>query len=162
MKKKYIIVSLIIIGLVLLDQISKFIVVNNFSLGESLILIKNFLKFTYIRNTGISFGILSNQVFLIVVFTLMIIVFVIKELINNRNQKLIVVSSILILSGAFGNLIDRVFRGYVIDFISFTLFKREMAIFNIADIFITFGVLLYIYIIVMEGKNERISSRRKR
>ena len=162
MKKKYIIVSLIIIGLVLLDQISKFIVVNNFSLGESLILIKNFLKFTYIRNTGISFGILSNQVFLIVVFTLMIIVFVIKELINNRNQKLIVVSSILILSGAFGNLIDRVFRGYVVDFISFTLFKREMAIFNIADIFITFGVLLYIYIIVMEGKNERISSRRKR
>lgn len=65
----------------------------------------------------------------------------------------------LIVSGALGNLIDRIFRGYVIDFISFTLFNREMAIFNIADTLITFGIIMYIWILFMEGKNERNSSK---
>ena len=68
----------------------------------------------------------------------------------------------VILGGILGNLIDRVFRGYVIDYISFTLFNREMAVFNAADIFITFGVILLMYIILRDGRSERISSRRKR
>ena len=162
MKKKYISYSLIILLLVVFDQISKLIVTKNFSVNESLVLINNFLKFTYIRNTGISFGILSDQTYIIIIITLFVITYIIKELISKKSNNLFILSSILILSGAFGNLIDRVFRGYVIDFISFTLLKREMAIFNIADMFITFGVIIYIYILLMEGKNERVSSRRKR
>ena len=82
----------------------------------------------------------------------------IYELLKTKN-KLNLIACSLIISGSLGNLIDRVFRGYVIDFISFTLFKREMAIFNVADICITFGVILYIIIILKEGKNERVNSK---
>ena len=66
------------------------------------------------------------------------------------------------MAGGASNMIDRIFRGYVIDYISFTLFNREMAVFNAADIFITFGVILLMYIIIRDGRSERISSRRKR
>ncbi len=151
MKKKYLIISIIIFVLVLIDQLIKSYIVSHFELNGSLIIIKDFLKFTYIRNNGISFGILSNQQLLIIIFTFIIILYIIKELIGNLKDKLFISSCILILSGAFGNLIDRIFRGYVIDFISFTLINREMAIFNIADILISFGVLLYIYIIFKKG-----------
>ena len=111
----------------------------------------NFLKFSYIRNTGASFGIFSGNTIFIIILSLIIIAYIIYELIKHSNNMLYKVTCILILGGAFGNLIDRLFRGYVVDFISFTLFNKEMAIFNVADIFVTFGVLLYIYIILIEG-----------
>lgn len=159
MKKRLFIYIFILIALVSFDQLTKYIVINSFNVNDKLILINNFLKFYYIRNTGISFGMLSNQKYIIILLTLLVIAYVIYETIKNKKNKLMIISSSLIISGAIGNLIDRVFRGYVVDFISFTLFKKEMAIFNIADILITFGIILYIYIILMEGKNERNSSK---
>ena len=92
----------------------------------------------------------------------MLLYYLINEIRRNIDSKLSIVSLSLIISGAIGNLIDRIFRGYVIDYISFTLFNREMAVFNAADIFITFGVILLMYIIIRDGRSERISSRRKR
>ena len=74
---------------------------------------------------------------------------------KNFDKKLNVIFNILILSGAIGNLIDRVFRGYVVDFVSFILFNRQMPVFNIADIFITFGVIGLIFVMFKEEKNER-------
>ena len=65
----------------------------------------------------------------------------------------------LIISGALGNLIDRVFRGYVVDFISFILFNKEMAIFNVADAFITIGVVILLIYIFKEGKYERSNNK---
>ncbi len=159
MKKRLFIYIFILIALVSFDQLTKYIVINSFNVNDKLILINNFLKFYYIRNTGISFGMLSNQKYIIILLTLLVIAYVIYETIKNKKNKLMIISSSLIISGAIGNLIDRIFRGYVVDFISFTLFKKEMAIFNIADILITFGIILYIYIILMEGKNERNSSK---
>ena len=159
MKKRLFIYIFILIALVSFDQLTKYIVINSFNVNDKLILINNFLKFYYIRNTGISFGMLSNQKYIIILLTLLVIAYVIYETIKNKKNKLMIISSSLIISGAIGNLIDRVFRGYVVDFISFTLFKKEMAIFNIADILITLGIILYIYIILMEGKNERNSSK---
>ena len=159
MKRKIYIYLIVVLLLVALDQITKLLVVNSFNVNDKLILIDNFLKFYYIRNTGISFGILSNHTFIIICLTILIIIYMIYESIKNKNNKLLLVSSSLIISGAFGNLIDRLFRGYVVDFISFTLFKREMAIFNLADMFITFGIILYIIVLIVEGKNERNSNK---
>lgn len=162
MKKKLLINYLIVFILTFLDQITKYLVVSFFNVNEYIIIIKNFLKFYYIKNIGASFGFLSGNTILIIFITLIIIFYILYEMNKNKNNRLFDVSCILILSGAFGNLIDRVCRGYVVDFISFTLFNTEMAIFNVADIFITFGVILYIIILIMEGKKNGNSSKRGR
>ena len=149
MKKRYYI--LLIIGLCLIDQISKLLVIKYLSNNDSFIIINNLLKFLYIKNTGISFGILGGRVYVIIALSILIISYMISEFIKSKN-KLHLISSVLIISGAFGNLIDRIFRGYVVDFISFSFFGYEMAIFNIADSFITIGVILYIISILLEKK----------
>ena len=162
MKKKYIIFSLIIILLVFFDQLSKLIIINKFELYDSIILINNFLKFYYLKNTGASFGILSGQTLLIIFISIFMIIYLIKEIKSKKDNNLLLISSSLIISGACGNLIDRIFRGYVIDFISFTLFNKEMPVFNLADIFISIGVIIYIIMIFMESSNERSNSKRRR
>lgn len=162
MKKKYYLYIISIIILIFFDQLTKYIIVSNFTIGKSIILIKNFLKFCYINNYGASFGMLSGNTIILIVLTILILYYLLKEIKLNKDNNLLLISSTLIFSGALGNLIDRIFRGYVVDFISFTLFKNEMPIFNLADIFITFGVFIYLYIIIMEGKNERNSNRRRK
>lgn len=159
-EKKYI--CLIITLLVLFDQVIKLLVLKTIDVNNAIIIIDDFLKFTFIKNTGAAFGIFGNMTSLLVILTIFLLYYLITEIRKNMDSKLKVGSLILIVSGALGNLIDRLFRGYVIDFISFTLFGKEMAIFNLADIFITFGVILLMYIIMKEGKNGKNSCRRKR
>lgn len=161
MKKKYIIISSLILLLILFDQMIKFLVLKTI-VNDPVIIINNFLKFIYVKNTGAAFGILGGNTNLLVILTVILLYYLINEIRRNIDSKLSILSLSLIISGAIGNLIDRLVRGYVIDYISFTLFKREMAVFNAADIFITFGVILLIYIILRDGRSERISSRRKR
>lgn len=143
MKKVNIKTIFIILLLVIIDFISKLLVINLLK-DNTLIIIKNFLKFSYVKNYGAAFGILSGSVILLVLLTITFIYYIIKEIKNNSSNKLSMYSYILILSGALGNLIDRIFRGYVVDFISFRIFGREMAVFNIADSFITIGAILLI------------------
>ena len=161
MKKKYVIISLLILLLILFDQGIKLLVLKTI-VDKPVIIIDNFLKFIFVKNTGAEFGFLGNSTNILVILTVMLLYYLINEIRRNIDSKLSIVSLSLIISGAIGNLIDRLFRGYVIDYISFTLFKREMAVFNAADIFITFGVILLMYIIIRDGRSERISSRRKR
>lgn len=161
MKKKYVIISLLILLLILFDQGIKLLVLKTI-VDKPVIIIDNFLKFIFVKNTGAAFGFLGNSTNILVILTVMLLSYLINEIRRNIDSKLSIVSLSLIISGAIGNLIDRLFRGYVIDYISFTLFKREMAVFNAADIFITFGVILLMYIIIRDGRSERISSRRKR
>ena len=146
--------------LVILDQLTKFLVVELIPLNNSVILIKNFLKFYYIQNTGAAFGMFSGYTILLVLFTFFILYFLYKEIKDNKVDNLNLCTLVLLFAGAIGNLIDRVFRKYVIDFISFTLFKHEMAIFNVADIYITFGVIIYLFGILRDRKNERNSSKK--
>ena len=162
MKKKSLIALISILLLIVFDQIIKYLIVSNFNIGEEKILIDNFLKFIYIRNTGAAFGIFSGNIIFLIGISLFLIFYIIKEMKKNINNNLSLLSFSLILGGAVGNLIDRIFRGYVVDFISFTLFQREMSIFNIADMYITIGVILLIYIVLKEGKYERVTSRKRK
>lgn len=162
MKKKSLIVLISILLLIVFDQIVKYLIVRNFSIGEEKILIDNFFKFIYIRNTGAAFGILSGNIIFLIGISLLLIFYIVKEMKKNIDNNLSLLSFSLILGGAVGNLIDRIFRGYVVDFISFTLFNREMSIFNVADMYITIGVILLIYIVLKEGKYERVSSRKRK
>ena len=162
MKKKSLFILIVILILTIIDQIIKYLVVSNISIGSKKIIIDNFLKFIYIRNTGAAFGILSGNIIFLIFITVLLIFYIVNEMKKNINNNLSLLSFSLILSGALGNLIDSVVRGYVVDYISFTLFNREMSVFNLADTYITIGVVLLIYIVIKEGKNERISSSKRR
>lgn len=162
MKKRNIYIIIFILLLIILDQFTKILVINSFNEGDSLILINNFLKFYYIKNTGISFGLFSGKVLIVIFVTIFIMFYIMYEMFVKKNNKMILLSGSLILSGAIGNLIDRVFRGFVVDFISFTLFGKEMAVFNVADMLITFGVIVYLIDLLLEGKNEKNRSKRRK
>ena len=150
MKQKYIKISILLIVLVLFDQFVKLLVVNNIGVDKSLIIINNFLEFTYIKNSGSAFGLFSEINVILPILTIIFIIYILKELKMHINDKLMVLSFILIISGAIGNLIDRLKLGYVVDFIYFKIFNVSMPIFNIADIFITFGILMYICKIIKD------------
>lgn len=157
MKKRNIIYLISILILVIFDQVTKLLVVNNLSSGSDINIINNFLKFSYVENTGAAFGILNNNIFFLILVSLLLIFYIIREIKNNEN-KLYVFSMSIILSGALGNLIDRIFRGYVIDFISFTIFNVEMPLFNIADMLITFGVIILLFLIIRGEVNDKKSN----
>ncbi len=155
MKKK--IYILLIFILCVIDQVSKFFINKYMAADESIIIIKDFLKLFYVKNIGISFGMFKGFRLPIIIVSVLIIGYMIYDFVKS-NSKFHMFSVALIISGATGNLIDRLFRGYVIDFISFTLFKKEMSIFNIADACITIGVILYMIYVLIGGKNEEDSS----
>ena len=150
MKKKYLYIILLVFGLVFIDQISKLLVVNY--LNNEIVLINNFFSLEYVKNTGAAFGYFSGNLFFLIVVTVCLIVYLIREIKNSFDNKRNLAFTLLILSGAIGNLIDRVFRGFVVDFISFILFNNQMPVFNIADIFVTCGVLGLIFIMFKEEK----------
>lgn len=151
MKKKISYINLVVFLLFFIDQISKFFVVKHLD-ASGVVIIEDLLDFVYVKNIGAAFGIFSGNTYLLIIITFLLIGYIVFELYKNMNNNFSILSFSLILSGALGNLFDRVFRGYVVDFISFTIFGREMAVFNIADIYITFGVFLLALIIIKEGK----------
>lgn len=144
--------SALFIILVLIDQIIKYICVNSLQEIGSIPLIENVLHFTYVENRGAAFGIFQNaQVFFIVVTSAVLIGMVIYLKIKSPVQPVLLTAITLIAAGAVGNLIDRIFRGYVVDFIDFRVFP----VFNIADIAVCCGAaLLIIYILFLEKKEN--------
>ena len=159
MKKRNIFIILLCLLLVFIDVLSKYLIVTYLGSNNVLILIKNFLKFMYIKNTGAALGFLSGNTIILIIITCLLLFYIFKEIKKNVNNKLILFSYLLIFSGALGNLIDRIFRGYVVDFISFTLFNKEMAIFNVADIYITFGVIILLIMLVREMYHEKNNNK---
>jgi len=122
-----------------LDQLSKFIVIKNLNANQSIPIIKGLLYVTFVRNRGAAFGILKNQLPLFIFTALFAVVLIFLVISKKRQRPLILNISLgLILAGAIGNLIDRLFLGYVVDFIDF----RIWPVFNVADSAITVGAVL--------------------
>ena len=127
-------VTTIIISIILLciDQISKLLVVNLLTKTDSITIIKNFFYLTYINNDGAAFSILvGKRIFLILIAVLVIVMLISYIKKNNIQNKLELVSISLIIGGSLGNLMDRVVRGYVIDFLDFKIFNYNFPIFKI-------------------------------
>lgn len=153
-------IILISIILLCIDQISKLLVVNILTKTESITIIKNFFYLTYINNDGAAFSILvGKRIFLILVAILVIILLLYYIKKNNIQNKLEIISLSLILGGSLGNLIDRVVRGYVIDFLDFKIFNYNFPIFNLADTFIVIGVFL---LLLKELRKENTLDSRKK
>ncbi|MFA5058998.1 MAG: signal peptidase II [Candidatus Omnitrophota bacterium] len=132
----------IILVVLFLDRISKAFFSNILALGESIPVVLNVAHFTLVHNTGIAFGLLKNQGVVLAIIPVIVAALIIFAVYYFRNSKTIdkisLIGFSLILGGAFGNLIDRLFYGYVIDFIDF----RIWPVFNIADSAITIGTVL--------------------
>lgn len=147
--------AIIISIIVIVDQISK-ILAQKFLCGAAqLDFIPRILGLTYVRNEGAAFGMLSNHRWVFMVFSTVAIGFMIYFLLkSNIKHPLFVVSISMLIGGGIGNMIDRIFRGYVIDFFKFLFVK--FAVFNVADCFVTVGaVLLAIYLIFMYDDNSK-------
>lgn len=135
-----------------LDQASKYYVMNHFALGESIPVIQNVFHLTYIINRGAAFGMLTNQrwFFLAVAFVLIIVYGFYRKRVNNGPLSLRVGTALLI-AGAIGNGIDRYVLHGVVDFFDF----RIWPIFNIADIGICVGVVCVIYYLLTSEHEEK-------
>lgn len=135
---------ILILSLIFLivDQISKILVVKFLDLN-SVTVIKTFFYLTYTNNTGAAFSILTDKrIFLVLVGIIIIILLIYylkKHQIKNTINK---IAFALVIGGSLGNLIDRIIRGSVVDFIDIKIFSYNFPIFNLADTFITIGVLL--------------------
>ena len=137
-------IILTIIFLVI-DIISKLVISNLMNVNASIMVIKNFFYITYVRNTGAAWSIFSGKTLGLIIVSLLIIVFLLYYISKNKPKyKIEKISYAMILGGAFGNLIDRIIYGYVIDFLDFNIFGYNYPIFNLADSFIFVGVLLLI------------------
>ena len=140
--KKNIILTLIII---FIDQIIKFFVEKYL---DVITIIPNFFKLTYVKNTGAAFSILNNNTLLIIVITIIVMYILYKYILKEYET-----ISYLLMGGIIGNFIDRVFRGYVVDYLDFKILGYNFPIFNFADICIVIGSILLIIIILKEDKH---------
>ena len=136
---------LLTIVFLVVDIISKLVVSSLMNVYDSIVIIKNFFCFTYVRNTGAAWSIFEGRVLGIIVVSLIIISFIVYYISKQKvKSKLEKIGYSLILGGALGNLLDRIIYGYVIDFLDFNIFGYDYPIFNLADSFIFVGVMLLI------------------
>ena len=133
--------------LVFADQISKYLIVQTLTLGETINVLP-FLDFYLIFNTGIAFSFFDEGGelgrWILVFLVLLVCLYLVNVLISEELRKYETLALLMILSGGFGNLIDRVLWGHVIDFIHLYYENYSFYIFNLADTFITIGVIIYI------------------
>ena len=129
----------------IVDLISKVIITKLFDVYESVSVINNFFNITYVKNTGAAWSILSNEILFLIMISLSIIMSVVVYIKYHKpTKKIDEVAYSMILGGAIGNFSNRLFLGYVIDFLDFNFFGYNYPVFNFADMFIVIGAILLI------------------
>ncbi len=151
----YFLISALLVGF---DQWSKYLTVQNISLGETKEFIPGFLSLTHLRNTGVAWSLLEGKMIFFYVITVIVSVVIIYLLIKNYKKSVwYSVGLSFVLAGAIGNFIDRVRLGYVVDMLQTDF--MNFPIFNVADSTLVVGVIcIFIYLILdekatKEGKN---------
>ena len=147
---------ILVIALLGVDQWTKALVANSMSEGDTISVIGNFLHITYVRNHGVAFGMFQGKLEVISIVAIVAILgiayFMIKKL--KPEEVLSKYAYALILSGAIGNMIDRIYRGYVVDMVDFRGIWQY--VFNAADVWINVGVfLLILEAIILERAKKK-------
>ena len=152
MSKKYI--FFIVIFIIFLDQVSKRIVVENIEIFASNIVISKYFNLVYVENKGVSFGMFSehDKSFYFGILSMLVSAYIIY-LLTKSNDLVESLSLSLILGGAVGNGVDRLYYGYVVDFIDLHLNNLHWPAFNFADTFISFGAIMFVFSIISNKKN---------
>lgn len=155
--KYYLISIFAVIAGIFLDQYTKFLAVEKLKDNEPFIIIKNVFQLYYLENRGAAFGVLQNQkLFFIFSFVIIIvaILYLYAKLPVTKRFLPLHICSVLIVSGAFGNVIDRLKLGYVVDFFYFELI--DFPVFNVADIFVVVGVAILAVFVLFFYKDEEL------
>lgn len=151
-----------IVGIIALDQLSK-VLVCAFLYGEQVAIIPGILRFTYVENTGMAFGMLSDHRWIFMVLSVIGIGAVAVYLYLYQKTTLGRIALSLIVGGGIGNMIDRIFRGFVVDFIDFCAFPSLWAwVFNIADAAVCIGAALFIFDLVRDLVREMRAAKAKK
>jgi len=138
-----------IIGLII-DLITKLFISSKLDVGQSKIIIDKFFNITLVHNTGGAFGLFHNSAYLLLLVSIVFLIIFIYYIEKNKTSNMEEVCYGFILAGIMGNMIDRLIRGYVIDFFDFYIFGYDYPVFNFADIFIVVGIILMIFIYIKE------------
>ena len=146
--------AILVIGLVL-DQFTKYITITKLKGVDSVVIIKDWLEFTYVENTGVAFGSFRGYKFLFIIISLVAFFGILLYIYKNKDKisKVEQILYTLIASGALGNCIDRIRYSFVVDFIH-TKFGGlyDFPVFNFADIYIC--VACFLLIVVSFTKKE--------
>ena len=147
----YEIIIAILIGL---DQIIKYWALNSLKEVNSIPVINNIFSLTYVENRGAAFGMLQNNQSIFILVAAVASCFGLYYLHSKKVNNLGKIGILLVISGAIGNLIDRVRLGFVVDYLDFHIIWSY--VFNLADCFVVVGtILLCLYIITSEEKKDR-------
>jgi signal peptidase II len=146
---------LIALLIIMIDQFTKWLVVKYMTLGESIPIIENFLYITSHRNRGAAWGILQGQMWFFYIVTTVVIIGIVFYIRKFSTDKLTGISLGLILGGAIGNFIDRIFRNEVVDFVHTYIFSYSFPVFNVADSALCIGVGLLVIAMFMEEKRAK-------
>ena len=140
--------------IIIADQLVKYFVASGMSVGDTAFSVLNLFDITYVQNQGAAFSILSGKLSVLslisVVFCVGVIVYWIKK---KPTHPLLCTALTMMFAGAFGNAIDRIFRGFVVDYIQTTFIT--FPVFNIADIGITVGAALLVLYVILFDKEDK-------
>ena len=156
-KKPYIIAFFFFLA----DLITKQLITRLMAVGESIKVIDNFFYLTLTQNTGAAWSILENKRILLLIITIIVLFLINKYMNKDKLNNLECLSYGMIIGGILGNLFDRIFFSYVIDFFDFKIFGYNYPVFNFADSFIVIGIIIMIIISIRKEHHERSSSRGK-
>ena len=153
--------KILIIGIVtlLIDQITKIIIDLALKIDETVSVIKNFFYITRVSNTGAAFSILEGKTILLSIVSVIAVILLLRYMKDFKNNKLVNLSFGLLLGGIIGNFGDRLFLGYVRDFLKFNIFGYNYPVFNIADATIVIGVILLIICMIRGDEISGNSSK---
>ncbi len=151
----------VIAGVIGLDQLTKWLTIVHLDEWESFPLWQDVLHFTYVKNTGMAFGMLKDHRWVFMVFSAIAIVGLAVYLFRFRPEsRWMQIAMAFIIGGGIGNMIDRIILGYVIDFIDFTLIN--FAVFNVADSFVCIGAgMMIVYLLIDLVREIKLEKAKK-
>ena len=141
--------------LVALDQITKWLALERLKPIGNMKVIPGLLDLTFVENRGAAFGMLTGQRWFFVLLTAVVVAVIVRayyKMPKTREYMWLRFSLVFVLAGAVGNMIDRLFRGYVVDFLEVTFIS--FPVFNIADIYVVAGTIVTAFIVMFVIKDE--------
>lgn len=140
---------ILIVTLIAIDQFTKYLAIKYLSIGTPIVFVDNFFQLNYTENFGAAWSILQENPIVLTIVSVLIIIGVIVFKLKEKAKGVLNLTLNLIIAGALGNLIDRLFRGYVIDFIDIKFGSfYDYPVFNFADIFIVIGTFIFAYLVI--------------